>query len=299
MAWQGVHISQPGRLSFKDNQLRVEQDDGVVTMPLEDLAWIMLESPRATMTSVLMAACADAGIAVITCDERHHPNGCLLPFHAHHRQSDIARQQIAITQPFRKRSWQMLVRQKILNQAAVLNHFGVADAASALAGMAERIASGDPDNIEARAAREYWSALFSDFRRGDGRDGRNRMLDYGYAILRATIARALVARGLLPAFGLFHASITNPFNLADDVIEPFRPLVDYQVAHIAGRSEKISDDRPDITERRQMATILQQNIRIAHETMTALAATEAVANSLGRAIETGKPAEIILPVPAF
>ena len=193
MAWKGLHISRPARLSRRDGQLVVGQDDGEVTLPIEDVAWIVLDSAQATISAALLAACMEAGVAVIFSDERHMPSGMALPFHRHHRQAAVASMQAGLTQPLRKRLWQALVIAKIENQAACLEQSG--RQSDALRGMAKRVASGDPHNIEAQAAREYWRLLFAAFTRSDEADLRNMMLNYGYAVLRAAVARALVASG--------------------------------------------------------------------------------------------------------
>ena len=158
--------------------------------------------------------------------------------------------------------------------------------------MAGRVGSGDPDNIEAQAARAYWSALFTKFTRANESDRRNALLNYGYAVVRAAIARACVASGLLPAFGLHHASKVNAFNLVDDVIEPFRPFVDL-CAHV--RAMETEGDTLTVDDRRHMANILNDTAMIGAERMTVLAATEATAMSLVRAIEHGSAALLLLP----
>lgn len=159
--------------------------------------------------------------------------------------------------------------------------------------MAKRVGSGDPDNVEARAAREYWRNLFDDFIRDDPADLRNKLLNYGYAVVRAGVARALVAYGLLPSVGLNHASVTNAFNLADDVVEPFRPFVDrLGLARSAGRSK---DEDLTIEDRRAMAGILMQDCRVGGETVSLLVATEKAAEGLVRAIEAASPVFLALP----
>jgi CRISPR-associated protein Cas1 len=215
----------------------------------------------------------------------------LLSFHRHHAQAHIAHLQIAASQPLKKRLWQILVMAKIRNQAALLRQIGASNA-NVLEAMAGRVGSGDPNNIEAQAAKIYWSALFSGFTRSDDTDRRNALLNYGYAVVRAAIARACVAFGLLPAFGIHHASKTNAFNLVDDLIEPFRPLVDRVAYH---RSQAVEGVSLTVDDRRHMAAILNQDTLYAHETMTILAATEAVAASMVRAVEDTTAALLQLP----
>lgn len=297
MAWRGLHISNPARLTHRSRQIVVdlenEDPDGLreaLTFPVEDIAWIILDTPQVSVSGSLLSALAENGVAMVVPDAKHHPAGMLMSFHQHHAQAAIAHSQIAMSQPLKKRLWQKLVCAKIENQAAVLRGIG-SDHATALSAMAGRVGSGDPDNLEAQAARAYWQQLFEGFRRHD-EDRRNGLLNYGYAVVRAALARACAASGLLPAFGIHHRSKTNPFNLVDDLIEPFRPVVD-RMAHTRAANEE--RDELDVEDRRHMAGILSENISIGEERMTMLAATEAVAASLVRAIDGGNAALLNTP----
>jgi CRISPR-associated protein Cas1 len=292
MAWKGVHISQPSRLSWKDAQLVVAQEAGEVTMPLEDVAWIVLDSAHSTLTASLVAACMEQGVAIVFSDARHTPAGMALPFHRHHRQATVAAVQAGASLPLKKRLWQAVVTRKIGNQAACLAACGRDGAA--LRAMAKLVASGDPDNVEARAARAYWSRLFDDFARSDETDPRNAMLNYGYAVLRAGVARALVAAGLLPCFGIHHDNAANAFNLADDLLEPYRPLVDTRVFAMSGKGAR-PDGELMVGHRRELAGLLNADLRMAGETVSALTATERTAESLVRAFEAGSAAWLALP----
>lgn len=291
MAWRGVHIAKPARLSFADGQIVINQDDGSIRLPLEDIACLILDTPQVTITGAALSACAAHGATVIVPDARHHPSGVLLPFHQHYAQAHVAQAQVEISEPFRKRCWQALVKAKIINQASVAAARD-ADAAKALRAMAGQVGSGDPDNVEARAARAYWRALFDDFRRGDDNDRRNACLNYGYAIARASLARALVACGLLPAFGLHHRSRSNAFNLADDLIEPLRPLVDRLVARHAPLPSSSALNKED---RQAMLGVLTETVWIGEEKLTLLAAVEKIAASLVRAIDAGSAAGLLQP----
>lgn len=295
MAWRGLHLTKPSRLSLADNQVVIAQDDGEVRVALEDVAWIVLDSPQSTLTGSLLSACMSAGIALIATDETHTPSGIALPFHRHHRQGAVAQLQIEMSAPLKKRLWQAVVRRKIENQAAVLASLGCSGSTT-LCEMARHVGSGDLDNVEARAARYYWGRLWTEFRREDGGDRRNKLLNYGYAVVRSGIARALVAAGFLPVFGLKHASGTNAFNLADDLVEPFRPFVDA----LAWRT--VGDGRPcradlSLDDRRAMASALLQEARVGETTLTLLVAAETTAESLVRAIEAASPDVLALPEP--
>lgn len=295
MAWRGLHLTKPSRLSLADGQVVITQDDGEVRIPLEDLAWIVLDSLQSTLTGTLLSACMSAGVALIATDETHTPSGIVLPFHRHFRQGEIAQRQAAMGAPLKKRLWQKIVRAKIENQAAAL-HAASRGGAQTLREMVRQVGSGDPSNVEARAARYYWAQLWPEFRREDDGDKRNKLLNYGYAVARSGVARALVAAGLLPAFGLNHASATNAFNLADDIVEPFRPFVDF-LAWKATDEGRPSRDDLSIDDRRAMAAVLLAEARTAAEAMTLLVAAERTAESLVRAIE-GSTAEI-LELPGF
>jgi CRISPR-associated protein Cas1 len=257
------------------------------------VAYLVLDVPHATLTSTLLSACMAAGIPIVATDERHIPNGVMLPFHIHHRQAAVAARQITASEPFRKRCWQRIVAAKIANQAAHLET-RVPDAGGALAAMARRVGSGDPENVEARAARAYWSALFDGFIRGNPEDLRNKLLNYGYAVVRAGVARALVAHGFLPCLGLHHASQTNAFNLADDLVEPLRPFVDALAWQRADGRDPAGD--LDIEDRRAMAGVLTDTCEIETGRQSLLHASETMAASLLRAVEGASPALLQLPV---
>ena len=292
MAWRGLHISNPAWLTYRSRQIVVspENDGEALTFPVEDIAWIILDTPQVSVSGALLSALAENGVAMVVPDAKHHPAGMLISFHQHHAQAAIAHSQIAMTQPLKKRLWQKLVCAKIENQAAVLRGIG-SDHATALSTMAGRVGSGDPENLEAQAARAYWQRLFEGFRRHD-EDRRNGLLNYGYAVVRAALARACAASGLLPAFGIHHRSRTNPFNLVDDLIEPFRPVVDRMARN---RAESVERDELDVDDRRHMAGILNENIAIGEDRITMLAATEAVTASLVRAINGGNAALLNTP----
>ena len=280
MAWKGVHLTKPSRLSLSDGQLVVEQD-AIVRIALEDIGWIIVDDPRVTLTSTLLSACMAAGIALLISDARHTPSGVVLPFHTHHRQAAVAAAQLALSEPRKKRLWQAIVKAKVENQAGCLEALK-RPGAEGLYAMATRIGSGDPDNVEARAARAYWQSLFDDFVRSDDEDRRNKLLNYGYAVVRAGVARALVACGLLPSIGLHHASETNAFNLADDLVEPFRPIVDAAVYGITGPAKPKTSDLT-LEDRRLLAGLLLRDVQIGPDITSLLVATEQAAESLTRA----------------
>jgi len=276
MAWRGVHISQAAKIGLKQSQLLVAMNDNEVTIPIEDISFLVLDTPQCTLTGAVITALADANVVIIQSDDKHHPTMMGLPFHGHHKQAEIAHLQIGVTEPFKKRAWQAIIQAKINNQAAHLKSIG--RDAGALPAMIGRVKSGDTQNHEAQAARIYWGKLFDNYRRADDSDLRNAMLNYGYAIVRALLARTITASGLIPAFGLFHNSISNAFNLADDLIEPFRPSVDALVFRLM----KDCDDENELTlaHRRALVGIMNEPVRLGAEVMTLQAATEQCAQSL-------------------
>lgn len=293
MAWKGVHLTKAARLSLADGQCCVKQDEGEVRIAIEDLAWVIVDTPQATLSSALMSACMDAGVAIVITDARHTPSGLLLPFHRHHRQGAVARLQAEAKESLKKKLWQAIVRQKILNQAAVLTELGKEDSAT-LREIARHVEPGDPENVEARAARFYWGRLFGDYIRDNPSDRRNKLLNYGYAVVRAGVARALVAAGLIPAFGLAHDGAANAFNLADDLVEPFRPFVDRLAVETSANGAGKDGDLT-IEDRRAMAGALLINAKTGDDTVTLLVAAEAAAQSLVRAFEHEKTSRLVLP----
>lgn len=226
MTWRSVIIANPARLSYQHRALVVEQQGQSVSVPLEDIAALVLEHQQVVLTVPLLSACAEAGIAVITVDAAHTPNGVLLPYLQHSRTLQVMRRQLALRAPLKKRLWQGIVKRKLINQAALLRRRGQTDTAARLMRLAGQVRSGDPGNLEAQGAQAYFPALFGvDFTRGQGRF-YNAALNYAYSIVRSALARSLVGYGFLPAFGIHHHSEQNAFNLADDLFEPYRAVTD-------------------------------------------------------------------------
>jgi CRISP-associated protein Cas1 len=302
MAWKGLHITRAGRLSLKDGQVVVAQEDGEARIPLEDIGWIILDEPRLTLTTTLLAACAEHNIAILTTDARHMPASLTLPVCGHHRQAGITALQLGWGTPFKKRCWQNIIRAKILHQAAVLEVLNCSHA-PALRAMVPRVGSGDTGNVEAQAARQYWSSLFEKFAREDSTDLRNNMLNYGYAVLRAVLARALVASGFIGPLGLNHASQTNSFNLADDMIEPYRPFVDTLAFTLFQGRQK--SDSLTLEDRRALAALPLQdvqgarvegmNMKVVINSFSLLACCEESSASLMHASLQNDPSLLVLP----
>jgi CRISPR-associated protein Cas1 len=217
---------------MKNRQLVYEpKDEKSVRVALEDITVIVIEDNRSTLTTALLSHISEHNIVLFTCDNYHMPNGLFTPFHQHSRLSQISHIQVEMKLPLKKQIWQKIISQKIFNQAQLLKHFNKEDFQVSV--LVDKVKSGDSDNLEALAARRYWSLLFDDFSRDQkALDPRNIALNYGYAIVRGAVARSLVAHGLLPTFGVFHNSELNAYNLADDIIEPLRPMVDMVVKNL-------------------------------------------------------------------
>lgn len=296
MAWRGVLLSREARLRLDQGCCRIETAEGPLRLAFEDIAYLVLDTPEASLTSALLARFAEAGVLVVTCDAKHLPNGALLPLQGHFRQVATLRRQLALSDGLRKRLWQRLVQAKVANQGHVLALLGRPGAAGLLA-MAGRVQPGDPEQVEARAAREHFTRLFGRFRRRrDDPDPRNAMLNYAYALLRAGLARGLAAQGFHPAIGIWHDSVDNAFNLADDLIEPLRPIADL---HVARHAEARAGNEPELTvaDRRELARLLVSEVRLAGEVVTVLTAIERMADGLLAALEHRDPERLALPEP--
>lgn len=224
-----LYFGTPAYLSVWNDQLKaVFPDSGEErTVPLEDIGVVLLDNPRLTVTQPVLARLLEHKVAVITCDDKHMPTGLMLPMEGHSVQTEVQRHQLAASVPLNKRLWQQTVEKKIRNQRAVLERLG--KDGRRLAILEKRVSSGDEHNVEGQAAAWYWKILFDNFSRGRYGLWPNQLLNYGYAVLRAIIARALVSSGLLPQIGMFHSNKYNAFGLADDVMEPYRPFVDLLV----------------------------------------------------------------------
>lgn len=247
MSKRTVEVSRaPAHLSVSDEQLKIRrhEDDGSApvagSVPCEDVGVVVVDEPSSTYSHYALAKLMEYGAAVVICGRDHLPNGLLLPTTTHTEVVWRVRDQIGATRPRCKRIWQQLVREKIRQQAAVLDA-GCAERKK-LRTLSERVRSGDPENAEAQAAKVYWSAWparGSAFRRDpEGGDGLNRLLNYGYAVLRAAVGRAVVAAGLTPAIGIHHSNRANAFCLADDLLEPLRPLVDGRIRQLHEEGEQ-------------------------------------------------------------
>ena len=233
MRFRNLLIANPARISIRNEQLYIEQSE-TIRFPIEDIATVMLESRQIQISTAALEKLAVNGVTVFLCDEKHLPSAQLLAVNQFVRRRKLLLAQFELHKPLQKRLWQTVVRAKIRNQAKCLQLIN-REGASELLDMADKVASGDSGNVEGSAAAFYFKRLFgSGFTRGE-ECPENAGLNYGYAIMRGTVARNLVMHGLEPCLGIDHHSEINNFNLADDMMEPYRPLVDLYVAsHLSG-----------------------------------------------------------------
>lgn len=247
-----LYFGNPCKLSLRDGQLHIDYNGGEPSKAasVEDTGVIVVDNPQVVITAALMMALMENNAAVLICNSQHLPDSLLLRMHEHHAFTETVRCQVESSEPLRKNLWQQTVAAKILNQAALLELTG--NDVNNIKYWAGSVRSGDPDNYEARAAAYYWSALYgseSGFRRQRHGEPPNNLLNYGYALLRAVIARSLVASGLMTFLGIHHRNKYNPYCLADDIMEPYRPFIDRITMEIAGDFTDIEELNPEIKKR--------------------------------------------------
>lgn len=251
-----LYFGNPAYLSLKDEQMvikipiveNIENDNTIHTVPIEDIGVVVLDNNQITITHGLFESLLVNNVAVITCDSRHLPVGLLLPLEGNSLQNERFRAQIEASLPLKKQLWQQTVQAKISNQAALLKKIHNEDVKNMLKWVGE-VRSGDTDNMEARAAAYYWKKIFPEieyFYRDRNGDPPNNLLNYGYAILRAIVARSLVISGLLPTLGIHHHNRYNAYCLADDIMEPYRPYIDEVVINILKEFEDIHELSKDM-----------------------------------------------------
>jgi CRISP-associated protein Cas1 len=288
IATDGLHLS-----TFR-GFLKVEHDgEEAGRVPLDDVHAVIVHAHRVTWTGNLVTQLATRGAPIVFCGPNHSPVAVTLPIEGHHAQGARMRAQWTASRPLEKQLWRRIVSAKIVMQGALLEARGVAGAA-AFPHIARRVKSGDPDNLEAQAARRYWPLLMgADFRRDRDSGGANGLLNYGYAVMRATVARAVVAAGLHPTIGIQHANRGNAFALADDLVEPFRPLVDALAVQMAAAG--IETLEPAL--KRRFARLIAFDLRIAGEASPVSVAAQRLAQSVARAFETGRPELLLFDPP--
>lgn len=283
-----LYFGNPARLSLRLGQLVIkrkspdggEQED---TRPVEDLGAVIIDNPQVTFTSGIIDALLANNCAVVTCDSRHMPSGLFLPLDGHTTQSERFREQISASVPLLKQLWQQTVKCKIKNQACILEKC-IGEKHPCMHRWSDDVKSGDAGNMEARAAAYYWKCMYlaiDGFVRG--RDGipPNNLLNYGYAVLRAIVARALVGSGLLPTLGIHHHNRYNAFCLADDIMEPYRPYVDELVFNMFHKYAS-QGEMEDITRemKAELLSVATVDVNIGGKTHPLMVAADITASSL-------------------
>ncbi|MBR4886340.1 MAG: type II CRISPR-associated endonuclease Cas1 [Muribaculaceae bacterium] len=281
MIKQTLYFGNPAYLSLKDRQLviRLPDKEQSITRPIEDIGVVVIDNKQITLTSGLIEALLGNNCALITCDSSHLPVGLMLPLCGNTTQSERFRHQLSASLPLKKQLWQQTISQKIANQAQVLKGCFGAEVGNMI-NWSKNVKSGHADNLEARAAAYYWRNMFDDedvFIRDREGEPPNNLLNYGYAILRAIVARGLVGSGLLPTLGIHHHNRYNAYCLADDIMEPYRPYVDELVVNI--RKEFDDTDFLDKEIKKRLLSIPTIEVRINnHRRPLMVAVTETTAS---------------------
>lgn len=291
-----LYFGNPAYLKTRQEQLLVElEDDGEVkTIPIEDIGLIVLDNQQITITQSVLAKLLCNNTAVVTCDQTHHPVGLLLNLDGHTLQSQKFKAQIEATVPLKKQLWQQTVSAKIWNQAQLLKT--QREDPKFLMELSRNVKSGDSENAEATAASHYWKKVFPDFlsfkREREGKPPNN-LLNYGYAILRAIVARSLVGSGLLPTLGIFHRNQYNAYCLADDIMEPYRPYVDKVVCEIIRMNGQFLELGPGF--KKQLLGIPAMDVVIGDQKSPLMNAVQRTSASLVKCFE-GSQRKILYPM---
>lgn len=296
MGWRSILISQPATLRRENFALKVEQATEA-RVPFEDIAVIVLNHKEILITHPVLSACADYGIALFCTGHNHQPNGVMLPFQQHSRATKVLRLQLSIDKPTAKQVWMKIIQVKISNQAKCLE-LCLLTGADRLLSYARRVKSGDSENLEAQASAFYFPLLYGKtFFRGET-SWINAALNYGYSIIRGACARALVAHGFLPTIGIFHNSEQNAFNLADDLIEVFRPLVDlYVYQTFSEQAELFLQQRLELSpkDKAGLVELLNIDMQMPSGKMNVLNVIEHLTESLYRVLDGADSDEMALP----
>jgi CRISPR-associated protein Cas1 len=293
MIKQALFIDNPAYLSLKFGQLVVSRKNEQATLQrsIEDLGFLILNNPQINFSMGLMNELIAQNVSVIFCDRQHMPAGMLLPLDVHHTQSAHFQAQLDASVPQKKQLWQQIIKAKIKNQAGVLDQIG--KSGSGLQSLVKDVKSGDSTNLEARASRYYWPQLFGDdfLRRRFGQPP-NTHLNYGYAILRAAVSRALTGAGLFPAFGIHHSNKYNAFCLSDDMMEPYRAYVDFYVWEMWVSGTITSD--VSTSEKLELLKVLTCDVQMGSNIRPLMNAVSETATSLVKCY-LGKSKKLSLP----
>lgn len=290
-----LDIAQDGRHLAVYRGFLVVQSSGeeIARVPLDDLTSVVVHAHGTTYSNNLLVQLAERGISLVLCGSNYTPVAWLWPIEGHHIQGARMEAQWAAPKPLCKRIWQALIKAKIEQQESTLIAAGKPD--QGLKGLVTLVRSGDPDNVEAQAARRYWTALFgSEFRRRQDEDGINALLNYGYAVLRSAVARGVVAAGLHPTVGVHHRNRSNAMALVDDVMEPFRPLVDWAVLRLS--QSGVSEVNPE--SKKSLVAVLSYDLQTIRGTTPLATCVYDLATSIAQSFVDGET-RLFLPVPGL
>jgi len=297
-----VEVADDRRHLFMHRGFMVVQDtDGerkeLGQVPLDDIAAVIANAHGLSYTNSLLVALAERGAPFVLCAANHNAVGMLLPIEGNFEQSRRIEAQIAASQPTNKRLWAAVVRSKLEQQAAALEAAGAPTAP--LAALAAKVKSGDPENLEAQGARRYWTLLFgSEFRRDRIAPGTNALLNYGYTVLRAATARAVIAAGLHPSIGLHHSHDNNAMRLVDDLMEPFRPVIDLKVWQLERKFKRNSEDHVTPDTKRAMVRTLYDDMQSDAGATPVMVCLQKLATSLAL-VYVGQRDKLDLPLPGL
>lgn len=282
MLYRSIYIGNPAYLRLKQGQMKIlcpetQMERG--SIPIEDLGLLMLDHPQITISHQLVQRLMAAGVVLVSCDDRHLPQGMMLPLYGHSEYSQRIRAQLEVSEPLRKQLWKQTVEKKIENQAFILEERQLpSDPMYEYRG---GVRSGDSTNMEGIAAQYYWRQLFGlDFCRDRDGGEANPLLNFGYSVLRSIVARAIVDTGLLPVLGIFHRSKYNPYCLADDMMETYRPVVDRAV--LGWLREHPDDDSLTREAKSHLLNIASADVRIEGQVRPLLVAVKTTVTSLYR-----------------
>lgn len=293
MEFRSVYLANQAHVSVRRSQLVIRQEREI-TLPMEDLSALLVESRAVTITAAALQSLTEQGVTVYFCDETHLPAAVTLPINRYCRQLRQLKGQMEMSRPVQKRLWQQVVTAKLQNQGRCLDLLHRSGGGE-LHHLAGQVRSGDPDNLEAVGAAHYFPALFGAGFTRDDESPINSALNYGYAILRGAVARNLATRGLEPCLGIFHHNELNQFNLADDLMEPYRPLVDLYVAsHVPPEGEAVL--LPE--QKQKLLQLMSYLVEQDGKQYRAISAIGRMADSFSRAVQgVGSKLELPLLLP--
>ncbi len=291
-----LHISQPSYLHLRNKQLviRNKETEDEATVPIEDIATLILAEKQITLSSSVLSACVQAQVSVISCDDKYMPIGMFLLLDGHSEHQSILSAQLSATKPLTKQLWKSVIEHKVANQARLLERLGLPS--KRLFHLARQVKSDDTTGVEAQSAKYYWTQYFGDINKHHGikdptyrkREGYppNNWLNYGYTLLRSMVSRALTGSGLLPTLGIHHHNKYNAYCLSDDIMEPYRPMVD-QLVHELAMQHELSTDIPMVI-KKPLLQLATQDCLLENKKYTLYTAIERTTASLAQSFIQSK-----------